>query len=121
MNNTTRKSFIKTLFATTALAASGAAFSLPPQENLRIRDDLHYVFGRGPIHTSLLRGDKMREFLRNNLSPYPPSLIEKKMGLGDFYLDSYKVYENDPNAKRVESLTLTEDWLRRFCADNGIC
>ena len=127
MNNTTRKSFIKALFATTALTASSAAFSLPSENVHVIRDDLYYrpdwEWSKG--YSKNIDGAKLREVyltaFKHGIEEgnSVEEIIRNTVADGGITFDGYTSAHSEKQGA-IDRFTTTEAWLRRFCADNGI-
>lgn len=127
MNNTTRKSVIRALFATAALTASGAAFSLPSEDVHVIRDDLYYrpdwLWVKG--YSKNIDGAKLKEvylaaFKQGIETGHSvEEIIRNTVADGGITFDVYTA-ERTEKQSAVDRFTTTEAWLRRFCADNGI-
>ena len=123
-----RKNFVKALFATTALTASGAAFSLPSENVHVIRDDLYYRpdWSWTPWCYKNIDGAKLKEIyldaFRHDIETghSVEEIIRNTVADGGITFDVYTSAHTEKQGA-IDRFTTTEAWLRRFCADNGIC
>lgn len=128
MKNLTRKSFLKSLFGTTAAVAISSAIPIAASSDKKIiHENLFYrpyVKALGG-YLAPMRGGRLVELMTSAfMSAKEKGRLEYQMkNIPQYSEMAFEVYTSEkmlPNEK-IDRIEVTEDWLRNFCTHYGIC